>query len=284
MNLVSTLSNTAIATYSGLDSTSTATARSAQPTNPAATATSTNADQTTFSSVALQLSQTTSSASSLFPARPGMSTTALIMAPANPGLATSSRNLTFSEVATDARARMDAKYAQMKASGTPYDHSSYEGRDTNSLIGDLDRRSLYAVSSNKDGLFSKAEQQSATDAMNRQQGIAMGLYDSHAASTFTANPVRSYEAGLAFLNSVSPEEKGSVAWLQQHMNLEAGIAALRKEEKPEIPKTLFEMLAEINSEQLREEEEEQQAPGAKPASNPSSANASDTATPASTAS
>ncbi|GFM74714.1 hypothetical protein PSCICM_05330 [Pseudomonas cichorii] len=271
MNLVSTLSNTAISTYSSLETANTAASKTAALTTSVTTPPETTqqpkgTDQATFSNVALQLSQTTSSASSLFPARPGMSTSALIMAPANPGLATSSKGLTFADVATDARARMNDKYAQMEASGTPYDRNSYEGRDTNSLLGDLDRRSLYAVSNNKDGLFTKEEQQAATSAMSRQQGIAMGLYDSNAANAFTANPAKHYEAGLTFLNNVSPEEKGSAEWLLQHMNLEEGIAALKKEDKTKPSQTLFEMIAEMNSGQTREEEEEKPLPGASTAS------------------
>lgn len=266
MTSISNLPNAAIATYgrtgaanplsAGNDQQSTSQAEVAG--QPAQTT-----DQATFSSTAVQMSQTTTAASTQFPGRPGMSTSALSMAAGNPGLASSSKDLTFTQVATDARARLDAKYAQMQASGAPYEINTYQGRDTNSLLGDLDRRSLYAVSSNKDGLFTQAEQTAATTAMGRQLSIAMGLQDSNGPAAFGANPAKFYKAGLEFLNGVSAEEKNSSAWLQQHIKLEEALASVDKEKKPEVQKTLFDIIAEMYAEQ-DEKDEESSPPGGAP--------------------
>lgn len=276
MTSISNLPNVAIATYSRAGTANPLSAGNSQQTSsPAEVAgqTSQTSDQASFSTTAVQMSQTTTAASAQFPGRPGMSTSALSMAAANPGLTSSSKGLSFTQVATDARARLDAKYAQMQASGTPYNSSSYQGRDTHSLLGDLDRRSLYAVSSNKDGLFSKAEQSAASDAMNRQLGIAMGLYDSNAGATFGADPAKAYRAGLDFLNSVSAEEKNSAGWLAQHIKLEENIASVAKEEKPTVQKTLFDIIAEMNAEQ-DEKEEDDSPPGGIPGSTAGTTNTS----------
>lgn len=258
MTLVSNLPGmTAFATSKPLESAADPASESSTETagpSTQATAVKQGADQATFSNLALQLSQASSTAITQFPGRPGFSTAALALAATNTDLTGSSKGLSFAEVASDARARMDDKYAQMQASGTPYNANSNQGRDTYSLLGDLDRRSLYAVSSNKDGLFSEAEQMAATAAMARQHGIAMGLYEGGAA--FTADPARAFKAGLDFLNNVSAEEKGSAEWLHQHMKLEANIAELEQQKKPKELLTLFEILAQMYAEQARKQQEE----------------------------
>ncbi|MCO8163309.1 hypothetical protein NJC38_14185 [Pseudomonas sp. 21LCFQ010] len=265
MTSVNNLPNAAIATYGRMGAANqVSTGNGKQTTSQAEVAgqPSQTTDQATFSSTAVQMSQTTNAASGQFPGRPGMSTSALVMATGNPGLVSSSKDLTFPQVASDARARLDAKYAQMQAGGAPYDANSYEGRDTHSLLGDLDRRSLYAVSSNKDGLFTKAEQTAAANAMGRQVGIAMGLYDSNAAAAFGADPAKSYKAGLDFLNNVSPEEKNSAGWLEQHIKLEEALTSVAKEKKPDVQKTLFDIIAEMYAEQAEDEQAEPPPGGA----------------------
>lgn len=297
MNLVSMLSNAATRLYSNVDATGTAAATSdtvASPSTAAAatpstsTSTSTSTDQATLSSVALQLSRVTSYATQLFATRPGMSNAALAMAPANPGLASSSKGLTLPEVATDARARMDDKYAQMKASGVPYDGNSQDDRDTHSLLGDLDRRSLYAVSSNASGLFTPAEQQDATNAMNSQMGLAMGLYSGPTAlvetfvDPYKGDDIARFKAGLSFLNNVSNEEKGSASWMTLHKGLEESVAAMENPKKSEAQQTLFDILAEMNS--PRKDDVEEKASTAKqPASSPA-VNANTTTTQGTTSS
>lgn len=123
----------------------------------------------------------------------------------------------FSQVALDARSSMDAQYAAMKASGKPFDANSWEGKDWNSVMGSLDRRSLYAVRSNEGGQFSKAEQDMAQSFMVQQQGLAMGLYEGPTSKAgLFVSPFASvsdgFKNGVHFLDSVSSEEKSSVEW------------------------------------------------------------------------
>lgn len=123
----------------------------------------------------------------------------------------------FGQVALDARASMDAQYAAMKVSGKPFDSNSWEGKDWNSVMGGLDRRSLYAVRSNEGGKFTKEEQDMAQSFMVQQQGLAMGLYEGpiSKAGTFVS-PFGSvsdgFKNGVKFLDNVSGEEKSSVEW------------------------------------------------------------------------
>lgn len=157
-----------------------------------------------------------------FPVRAGFTSTALSNAVTDPGMQTSSAGKNFNEVALDARTRMDAQYAAMSASGKPYDLNSREGVDSTALMSELDRRSLYAVSSNTGGLFTQDEQTTAHSLMNQQLGLAMGLYAGpiRLAGEFgvgnnpalTGDYASAGKAAVSFLDKVSTEEKASVAW------------------------------------------------------------------------
>ncbi|MGV8921182.1 MAG: hypothetical protein ACOH2R_25975 [Pseudomonas sp.] len=152
-----------------------------------------------------------------------MSADALINGVGSPGSVSSSQGKSFADVASDARKSLDANYALMKASGTPYDSSSFQ--DNNSLFGNLDRRSLYAIASNQGGLFTKQEQASATYLMNQQQSLATGFYtgppdqEKNFVDPFGDDLVSRAKAGLNFLENVSTEEKSSSYWLTQHQQL-----------------------------------------------------------------
>lgn len=159
-----------------------------------------------------------------FPVRAGFTSTALSNAVTDPGMQTSFAGKNFNEVALDARASMDAKYAAMNASGKPYDSNSREGVDSAALMGELDRRSLYAVSSNMGGLFTQDEQSTANSYMNQQLGLAMGLYAGpirlagEFAVTYGKSPILTGDsasigkAAILFLDKVSHEEKSSLLW------------------------------------------------------------------------
>ena len=145
---------------------------------------------------------------------------------ANPGAVSSSKDKTFPEVATDARKRMDEKYALMKASDKPYTGSD---EDRNGLMGDLDRRSLNAVATNEGGLFT-AEEQASAQALMRQQGrLATGYYSGPAdqqknwKDPFANDPYGRAKAALDFMNNMSPEEKAKPEWLSQRLSLEAAL-------------------------------------------------------------
>lgn len=157
-----------------------------------------------------------------FPARPGMAADALVLGVSQPGAVSSSKGKTFSEVAFDTRARLDDKYALMKSTGKPYDGSD---TDRNSLLGDLDRRSLYAVATNQGGQFSAEEQLAAKGLMRQQERLATGYYSGpedqqkNFTDPYANDPVGRARAALAFLDSMSPEEKAAPGWLVQHQTL-----------------------------------------------------------------
>jgi hypothetical protein len=174
-----------------------------------------------------------------FPTRDGKPVTALADAVDNPGALSSSAGKTLSEAAKDARARMDAQYAAMDASGEPFNANSYEGRDWHTVMGDLDRRSLYAISSNTEGLFSEEEQTTARDMMIQQQGLAMGLYSGPTrlegtfVDPYNGDMTAHMKAGVKFLDKVSDEEKTSIDWAMDRAgaqwNYEASLHNTRKE-------------------------------------------------------
>lgn len=142
---------------------------------------------------------------------------AITSAPISNGSATAGSQKSFAQVTTDARASMDAQYSAMKATGKPFDNNSWEGKDWYTLMGNLDRRSLYAVSSNQGGLFTKNEQQIAQSIMGQQEGLAMGLYAGpiSKAGAYVAPFSRmsdNLKNGVNFLDNVSPEEKSSISW------------------------------------------------------------------------
>ncbi|MDR9754242.1 hypothetical protein RG836_22565 [Pseudomonas sp. SZMC_28357] len=202
-------------------------------------AVATDADQASDTSQAsdtVKLSNTSSSYSSAvsgnglyFPVRAGMNADALALGVSQPGAVSSSKDKTFSEVATDARKRMDEKYALMKDGGKPYAGSE---EDRNALMGDLDRRSLYAVATNKDGLFTADEQASANALMRQQEQLATGHYSGPAdqeknyKDPYANDPIGRARAALKFLDGMSPEEKAAPEWLKQHQMLEAALTVL----------------------------------------------------------
>lgn len=115
----------------------------------------------------------------------------------------------FATVARDARATLDAGYRKLGKTGDIYTSAE----EWKTAFGGMDRRSLYTVASNAGGWFSKEEQGAAKYLMAQQQGAAMGL--DFGAVRFQSDPAGGYKAGIAFLDSVSDEEKASFEWAVQ---------------------------------------------------------------------
>lgn len=157
-----------------------------------------------------------------FPTRSGNDATALATAVGNPGAVSSSADMTFAEVAQDARVRLDTKYGAMLSSGEAFNADSTGGRDWYTLMSDLDRRSLYAISSNAGGLFSVQEQRAAQAIMIQQVNLATGQYTGPSSQSgnfkdlFAGNDGARNAAARAFLADVSAEEKQSADWQQQY--------------------------------------------------------------------
>lgn len=121
----------------------------------------------------------------------------------------------FAKVVQDARDSLDATYTAMAKEGKGVNYSDPTGKDVDRLFGGFDRRSLYAIASNKDGTFSKNEQQAAQSIMARQQKEAMD-----AADPLGTDKAAAYRAGVKFLDEASKEEKESVNWSVQRAALQ----------------------------------------------------------------
>jgi hypothetical protein len=129
----------------------------------------------------------------------------------------------FSAVTRDARAKLDANYADLASKGTPFDYRTMSSYDP--PFEGLDRRSLYAIASNSGRLFSEDEQLYAQGIMIRQQGAAID-----AADPLGTNHPAHFRASIEFLNGVSAEEKTSVDWAVQQA---AGLYGYEESSKPE---------------------------------------------------
>ncbi|MBH8612427.1 hypothetical protein I4N56_016995 [Pseudomonas mohnii] len=219
MNVTTTFNSAAIVAY---NNTSEAKARSIARDSEQTASKTRNEDSLSLSKTAADYSGSIANNAPFFPVRAGMNADALVLGVTRPGAVSSSAGKTFEEVATDARKRMDQKYAQMNAGDKPYSGSV---EDRNALMGDLDRRSLNAVATNEGGLFSKDEQDTARGLMQQQARLASGYYSGpddqkkNWKDPFANDPVGRAKAALNFLENMSPEEKNTPQWLSQHMTL-----------------------------------------------------------------
>ncbi|MDW5317894.1 hypothetical protein [Rhizobium sp. PL01] len=133
------------------------------------------------------------------PARLGFSSNNLALAVSDPAAEPFSSGKTKTEVAQAAHKAIDMRYAQMAENGQPFDYNSFEGKDSYSALGDLDRRALNTMRTDTTGLFSKEEKDMAASIMANQQGFAMGLYAGpiRLAETFTSEPSNHMAVGKA---------------------------------------------------------------------------------------
>ena len=161
------------------------------------------------------------------PVREGFSARNMAQGMVDPGAQPFSQNRSFDDVALAAREELDARYQQMRDSGEPYDAGSFEGIDDYSVFGNLDRRALYAVSSNEGGHFTNEEQQKARDLMLGQHGMAMGLYNGPTRlngkflDSALIDKEQVFKPGIEYLDQVSTEEKaGDVERAVQRANLQ----------------------------------------------------------------
>lgn len=110
----------------------------------------------------------------------------------------------FATVGKNARTVLDAgiaSYGQTPGSQTSDD-------DWVKIFGGMDRRSLFAVSSNQGGQFSPQEQTVAKQLMDNQ---VTNAGDADGAAT-TGQQIAAYSQRVDYLNNVSAEEKKTPAW------------------------------------------------------------------------
>ena len=118
--------------------------------------------------------------------------------------AANSAGFDFATVGQNARTVLDAgiaAYGQTPGSQTT-------DKDWIKIFGGMDRRSLYAVSSNQGGQFSPQEQKIAKSLMDAQLAN-VGSVDS---SSSTSQQIAGYSQKVDYLNNVSPEEKKTASW------------------------------------------------------------------------
>jgi hypothetical protein len=126
---------------------------------------------------------------------------------------------------------LTANQAAMKASGHILGMGENQGTqaDVDAAFAGLDRRSLFAIASNSEGLFSDVEQKFAQSAMSQQQAAAMGLNN---ATGFMSDPSAGFLSGIGFLDSVSPEEKASDNWRVNRASLQASYTSNFRDDHP----------------------------------------------------
>ena len=118
--------------------------------------------------------------------------------------ARNSASLPFATVGQNARSVLDAGVAAYGQ--TPTDQTSDD--DWTSIFGGMDRRSLFAVSSNQGGQFSTLEQTAAKALMSQQVTDAGTVNSTDPVSTQLAG----YAKRIDLLSNVSPEEKQTATW------------------------------------------------------------------------
>lgn len=121
---------------------------------------------------------------------------------------------TFAAVTAEARATLDQLLAAAKVT-SPLSN----GKPTIDL-SKLDDRSLYAIASNSQGLFSSDEQTVASQEMQSRFDRAMS--PKLAASDLTGNYSDVYKAAMDYLDAMSPEQQATTAWAQMRTALTQG--------------------------------------------------------------
>jgi len=121
----------------------------------------------------------------------------------------------FTQVVLDARAALNAGYQKLGKTGD--NTTNYDQWENVVGMKNMDRRTLYAISSNQGGLFSQDEMDAANGQMAVQESNAMT-----AADPLHQNPEAAYKAAIDYLDQGSPEEKTSLKWAEDRGTAQAG--------------------------------------------------------------
>lgn len=120
----------------------------------------------------------------------------------------------FATVTADARAALNDLYTVANVK-TPLS----DGKPTIDL-SDLDRRALYAIASNSQGIFTPDEQTVAAQELQNRFDAAMG--PALNAAKLVGDYSTLYKTALAYFDSMSPEEKANPGWAKQRAALAQG--------------------------------------------------------------
>lgn len=127
----------------------------------------------------------------------------------------------FATVASNARKSLDDLYAAAQVT-RPFTN---DGKQTIDL-SELDRRSLFAISTNAGGKFTEDEQRVASDELKGRLNAA--LAPAAATASLTNNYAVVYKAALNHLDGASSEEKATSTWAAQHAALQKGYQAAQQ--------------------------------------------------------
>jgi len=127
---------------------------------------------------------------------------------------------TFATVTANARTLLDQLLAQAKVSGP----LNARGEATIDLSG-LDGRTLFAIATNSQSLFSADEQTAA--AREIQGRFDAFLKPRLAAADMTGNYSDVYKAAADYFDGMSADEKATRAWTQARAAIDQGLQALK---------------------------------------------------------
>lgn len=127
----------------------------------------------------------------------------------------------FATVTGSARDTLDKLYAAANVAGP----IGADGKMTVSLSA-LDRRSLFAISTNSGGKFTPDEQSAASTELGNRFNAA--LAPAAAATSMTKNYTVVYKAALDYLDGASSEEKATATWAAQRAAVSKGFEAARQ--------------------------------------------------------
>lgn len=145
----------------------------------------------------------------------GSSVNVTLSAEAQAALAAQTDIRTTDALVADARSTLDKLLAGAKATSALKD-----GKATIDVSG-LDRRSLYAIASNRGGKFSIEEQVVASLQMKATRDASLSA--SASAMRVTGDYAGLYKAALANLEAAGPEEKASGQWAKDKAALTEGL-------------------------------------------------------------
>lgn len=120
----------------------------------------------------------------------------------------------FSTVTADARAELDSLYQDAGVT-SPLSN----GKPTVDL-SDIDRRALYAITSNSQGIFTDDEQTAASQELQKRFDAVMGPAKS--AAELVGDYSTLYKTALNYYDGMSPEEKSDPSWATQRAALMQG--------------------------------------------------------------
>lgn len=133
-------------------------------------------------------------------------------------LANASATPDFATVASNARKSLDDLYAAAQVTRP----LTNDGKQTIDL-SKLDRRSLFAISTNAGGKFTDDEQRVASDELKNRFNAA--LAPAAATAAITGNYTVVYKAALTYLDAASGEEKATSTWTAQYVAVQKGYQA-----------------------------------------------------------